>query len=219
MVFRLEKEAKERERNLRTDLCSKIEFETYDNHGATAEMTEKLTFTFNSMIKDTNEVIEKFLTKTKKRRLDYDSFKMADDKAQEVIANETKKLLRLNVLIRKLKKKEDDISHNELANLEGDEKFFKRAFLILKMKLTDDLRADKAKQEFFIAEFYEAYETMNKFLKRGENMIKLLGYSRKLETSDEKCRPYPIYRHILDDNSHNKMYFFWQRIGKVNCLR
>ncbi|XP_044757852.1 dynein regulatory complex subunit 2-like [Coccinella septempunctata] len=219
ILFGMELEDKERERSLRADLCSKVELVNYDKHGAILEMTERLTFMLEYMLRNTNDVIEAFLKKTKQRREDYDSFKIADDKAQEILSSGMKKLQHLNVVIRKLKKKEEDLHHNELRNLEGDKKFFQRAFLILKLKLADDLKLDKAKQEFFIYQFYEAFDSINGFLKRGENILTLLRSTRNLETLDEKAKPYPIFRQVSDSMTDDKMFLFWQRIGKANISR
>ncbi|XP_045465637.1 uncharacterized protein LOC123674702 [Harmonia axyridis] len=219
MMYGMEIETKERERNLRADMCSKIEFEIEDKQGATMEVKEKLALTLRNMVKNTNELLENFFTTTRERLIGYDYYKAADDKAQNLLLAELKKIQYLNVLIKKLRKKEEDIGHNELTNLYGEKNFYKKSFLVLKLKLADDLKLDKSKHEFFIGEFYKAHENIKKFLKRGENMIYLLRAAKKLETSEEKARPYPVFENIGDNIKDSKLFLFWQRMGKIEISR
>ncbi|KAL3278134.1 hypothetical protein HHI36_013477 [Cryptolaemus montrouzieri] len=220
--YALEVRDKERERNLRSDICSKMELAISNHESDMLGLKGRLENAFERMWKKTNDVLNSFRKKNRERVKECDILISANDKALEIVSSEQKRLYRLSKIIGKLKKKDDELSYsNKLINLKAEMKFFRECFLVLKQKLAADLKIDKRKQEFLIAEFYGVCLQLKHKLQLGENLVKLIRSSKKMETSEEKVRPYPSRAYYKGENvkERHNLFHFWQRIAKVDASR
>ncbi|XP_044757065.1 dynein regulatory complex subunit 2-like isoform X2 [Coccinella septempunctata] len=155
----------------------------------------------------------------------HDVIKEIDDATTRTVQKELKKLMKLQVVAKRLASKFKELVGSigkKLKYLQQEKESLLELQFALRNKLMQDKDNDYLKRTLITVEFGKAFDYLNDRLKKGERMMMVLKGGRRYETSQGKILPYPV-RFCGSDGGHNytipELRLFWQRMANAEAYR
>ncbi|XP_056633906.1 dynein regulatory complex subunit 2 [Diorhabda sublineata] len=229
ILYILEMARKEQKANIRAEYFSKIEEEETKNVQLIQRLRGILEAVHFGIEKDIDEFLSKYNNAIKERKKGYEKLKQQDDALQELLAFQLDKIRKMHESIKTLRQELADSQKTlgrKLKDLETEFQFFNNAFNILKTRLVKDRELDAKKMEILTVNHNETVQALQKIKEKGEHILHIAAVCRKLETQEEKIRPFPS-NYLKEDTtgidqrveSMEILDLFWQRVGQAEASR
>lgn len=215
----------------RWDKMAKTENFAILNEESTKHVAEiqQLSFILELKLEDLwnriNIAQDEYWARINENKKHHDIIKEVDDATNKTVQRELKKLMKLQVVAKRLATKFKELVGTigkKLKYLEREKDSLHELQFALRNKLMQDKDNDALKRTMMTVEFAKAFETVNGKLRKGESMMRVIRGIHRYETSREKVFPYPLGIAETDlehKYSPSELRLFWQRVASAEAYR
>ncbi|XP_072392692.1 dynein regulatory complex subunit 2 [Diabrotica undecimpunctata] len=229
ILYMLEMAKKEQKANIRADYFSRLEEEETKNTQIIQRLRGILETVHSGIEEETDDFLNKYYVQIRDRKKEYDKLRAQDDALQELLNFQLEKIRKMYDYIKTLKQDLIDCEKllgRKLKDLETEYQYFHNAFNVLKMQLQKDQQIDASKMEILTVSHNETMSALQKIKEKGEHILHVAAVCRKLETQEEKIRPFPVNylrpektNLSPEDENIEILDLFWQRVGQAEASR
>ncbi|XP_045465639.1 dynein regulatory complex subunit 2-like isoform X2 [Harmonia axyridis] len=224
MKFGMEVLSKRWDKMAKTENFARLNEESSKHVQEVQELTFGLELNLEGLWDRIRLVEEDYLLHTQENKKHHDIIKEIDDATNRTVQKELKKLMKLQVVARRLAAKFKELVTSigkKLKYLERERDSLHEFQFALRNKLMQAKDNDSLKRVLLSVEFARAFETINAKLKKGESIMMVLKGTRRYETAREKTLPYPIRFYGADPDSYSppELRLFWQKVAEAEALR